>query len=119
MCREDQCWSCARCGAVWFSQEEACACFELAPPDVVDENPGPDVGEGLRVCAICGVPLARVKVGDDLVLDLCERCGGILLDAGESLKLRGKLASGRDGPRFRRLLSSFVLGVPGARGPYR
>ena len=126
MGREDQCWSCGHCGIVWFSREEACAYFRLSQPVAVapaagnDESPSLVLTESLRFCPVCASAPYQVAVGSDLVVDLCEGCGGLLFDAGESLSLKGKLAVGHAAPRFRQLLSSLVFsGVPGSRGPYR
>ena len=115
---EKGCASCAHCGGVWYSFEEARVYFALdldegAPPSGVRSF----VLSGDKICPSCLRGLVKVSVEAELQLDQCERCSGLFFDEGESLALRSKLASGFEGPLLRKKLAVAIQQVQ--RGPYR
>jgi len=41
------------------------------------------LGEGLRKCPVDGLDLTKRRVADAVVIDSCEKCGGLWFDKGE------------------------------------
>jgi len=58
-------------------------------------------GEKLFKCPRCGVKMEKLKK-DSVILDICNKCGGMWLDKGEITKLAGiakKLAGDKHGKK--------------------
>ena len=97
--------ACPTCHGLWFERDRALAStardHAFAPPD--DEaggRPARSVGaaaphHGPRHCARCRQPL-RPRFVAEVELDVCPRCAGLWLDAGEFQAIRGWYA--REGP---------------------
>lgn len=90
MAAEEGCRSCHQCGSVWFDLLEARRFFAL------DDDPKPlppllALSPTGLVCPECQRGLGRLEIEQDLVIDQCEGCGGLLFEEGESLKMRGRL----------------------------
>ena len=80
--------ACSRCHGLWFLPGQLAA-PELAsgfvPPH---EHAAPAAAGGIpsdvlqRECGWCRLPLSSRRIGE-VELDICPRCGGVWLDAGE------------------------------------
>lgn len=94
---------CPSCNGIWLDEGELTAlanlepkAFEgvehiLVPVDKLsqgEETKKPNVVSE-RICPRCGVKLFSYRYGgnSDIVIDGCEQCGGIWLDAGELKKI--------------------------------
>jgi Zn-finger nucleic acid-binding protein len=90
---------CPDCGGVLFDAREVAEYFEL-DADVPDLKAVKDAAtwSGI-VCPKCGGAWAELpyKAGEDLLIDLCTKCGVIWLDQGEFPKLEA-IAAGIDRP---------------------
>ncbi|MFH1531157.1 MAG: zf-TFIIB domain-containing protein [Pseudomonadota bacterium] len=90
---------CADCGGVLFDAREVAEYFEL-DRDIPDLKAVKDAARWSGIeCPKCGGPWAELPYapGEDLLIDLCTRCGVIWLDRGELPKLEA-LAAGIDKP---------------------
>jgi hypothetical protein len=113
MAQEPESWSCHRCGVVWFGFDAARAFFVLElPPHKSAPPPFPLIPTGHR-CPECPGELGHMEVDPELILDQCERCGGLLFDEGESLSLKGRLLKKGFRDRVAEVIHTF------RQGPYR
>jgi len=92
---------CPSCNGIWLDEGELSAlaslepkAFEgvehiLIPPEEKMEEIRQSANVSERICPRCGVKLYTYRYGgnSDIVIDGCERCGGIWLDAGELKKI--------------------------------
>ena len=73
---------CRHCDGIWFSREaiEGRDRVSLSEPvSVLRKNDNP---EQARSCPQCGFRLDKEKV-EEIVIDVCPKCGGVWLDPGE------------------------------------
>lgn len=81
---------CEACGGHWYDAGELERIRELGPTERPQDSPGVaprwvDSKGGAITCPRCRMPLAteRYAYSSDLVLDRCENCNGVWVDAGE------------------------------------
>lgn len=112
MAQEAECHSCYGCGSVWFGLEAARRFFAIGkdPTDVAP--PFPLTPTSLS-CPQCSGNLGHLVIDEELVLDQCEGCGGLLFEEGESLAMRGRLQKRGFRERVAQVIHTF------RQGPYR
>lgn len=101
---------CADCHGILFAHGEVAEYFELAA-DVPDL--AADLKQARRTniaCPKCGGPWVELPYAphDNLLVDLCTKCGAVWLDKGEFPKLE-KLAVSMDNPRSKLLRAAKLV----------
>lgn len=77
---------CRHCHGVWLTREQLATCSvkrETVPSKSRSKlDASRSNATAKRVCSQCNVPL-KAQIVESVEIDLCSRCGGLWLDAGE------------------------------------
>lgn len=87
---------CTGCNGVWLEDGEFAKVTGRDLP-ALGAVASLELGEATRQCPRCGIGLAERRVRDDaaLLVDLCSKCKGLFLDAGELQSLQRLAAASR------------------------
>jgi Zn-finger nucleic acid-binding protein len=102
--------SCRHCDGIWFSREAIDKGGKPVLPPLSKQRRTKVAPAMHRACPQCSIELDAESV-DDVVIDICSRCGGVWLDPGEYQAARRRsirLRFARDVPSLRKSSSRAV-----------
>ena len=80
--------ACPSCRGMWFEWGELEKHLEPAERDFTP--PADAVASGRR-CPLCAIAMSTFRYrGTDVAIDVCEECGGVWLDVGETDRLKDR-----------------------------
>jgi Zn-finger nucleic acid-binding protein len=94
---------CRHCDGAWFSHEAIEGPDRARLPERTNRPRKNAPSPAVRSCPQCAVPLDAEKI-DDVLIDVCPKCGGVWLDPGEYQAARRRSARirlERDVPSFK------------------